>query len=603
VISTNAYITNFSPLFGGDGTLVMVTGVNFSSVTNVTFNGVLSQAVTFRGVNQINVTAPNGVTTGPLVVISSNGHNFSSISNQLTAATNFYVQPVIRSFSPSPVRPGTNMTILGTNFTGASSVLFAGVSAQSFTVLSNNAIQAVVPTNTSSGVIQVSSPAGPGLSTSNFLMAPAIYSFSPGSGVVGTTVTVNGAGLNEQSPHPTVTVGGGTVTTFGTITANALSFNVPATASSGAIIITTTNGSITSSQLFYLPPTISSFTPGAGGSGTIVTINGSNLTNATSVTFNGAAATAFNVTNNSVIGAVVPAGVISGTISVTTPGGVATSTGVFFGPPSISSFTPTHGLPGTNVTITGLNFTNATAVLFNGLAAASFTMTNNTTIGAVVPNGATTGPITVQGPGGTNSSALNFTIDSADLGITVTESPNPVFVGSNFVYTIVVTNIGPVSATNVRVTNTLATGVTLKAFTATQGTVAGVNPVIGALGPINNGASATVTLTVVSTAIGSITNRATVASDLTDPNPANNTAFTTTTVWPLPFLSITNLMSNSLLRVSWPAPLNGFTLQFTTNLSTNIFWTNDTGSKVVSGTNVSVIETNIGTARFFRLTN
>jgi hypothetical protein len=49
--------------------------------------------------------------------------------------------------------------------------------------------------------------------------------------------------------------------------------------------------------------------------------------------------------------------------------------------------------------------------------------------------------------------------------------------------------------------------------------------------------------------------------------------------------------------------LSGFTLQFRTDLSTNISWTNDPGSKVVSGANVSVIETNIGTARFFRLTN
>jgi hypothetical protein len=83
---------------------------------------------------------------------------------------------------------------------------------------------------------------------------------------------------------------------------------------------------------------------------------------------------------------------------------------------------------------------------------------------------------------------------------------------------------------------------------------------------------------------------------------ANNSASINTTVWPLPFLSITNLMSNSLLRVSWPAPLSSFTLQFNTNLSTNL-WNNDAGAKVVSGTNVSVIETNIGTAKFFRLTN
>src|SRR5262249_23925916 len=150
-----------------------------------------------------------------------------------------------------------------------------------------------------------------------------------------------------------------------------------------------------------------------------------------------------------------------GPISVTTPGGTATSTGVFLGPPSIINFTPTHGSAGTNVTITGSNFTNATAVLFNGVTAVFF-VTNNTTIGAIVPGGATTGPITVQGPGGTNTSAGNFTVDSADIGISVTAAPNPVSLGSNLVYTITVTNLGPVGASNVRLTNMLANNVRLR---------------------------------------------------------------------------------------------------------------------------------------------
>jgi hypothetical protein len=73
-------------------------------------------------------------------------------------------------------------------------------------------------------------------------------------------------------------------------------------------------------------------------------------------------------------------------------------------------------------------------------------------------------------------------------------------------------------------------------------------------------------------------------------------------VWPLPLLSITNLMSNDLVRISWPAPLSNFTLQYRTDLSTNVFWTNDPAPKVVIGTNVTVIKTNLGTPQYFRLT-
>lgn len=606
VISTNAYVTNFSPLFGNGGTQVTITGVNFLSITNVSFNGALGTSA-ILGEGQITVNAPNGVTTGPLLLISKNGpsHNFSTISNQVVpSATNFFVQPIVTTFSPTLVRPGTNVTISGTNFTGITAVLFGGVNAVSFIVTNNNSIGAVVPTNTSTGGIQINSPyTGPGFSTSNYRMLPTIYSFSPSFGSAGTVVTVTGAGLNEQSPNPTVTVGSGTVTSFGTVSANSLSFSVPATATTGFITITTTNGSISSTQLFYLPPGISSFTPIGGGAGTMVRINGSNFTNATAVSFNGVAAAGFVVTNNTTIGAIVPAGVTSGTISVTTPGGTATSTAIFLGAPSISSFTPIHGLPGTNVVITGINFTNATAVLFSGPVAASFTVSNNTTIAAIVPTGAITGPITVQGPGGTNTSAATFTIDSTDIGVSVTASPNPVFVGSNLVYTIVVTNLGPISASNVRLTNLLAPSVTLQSATVSQGTLdTGVNPITGDLGTVNDNASASVTLTVRPTEVGTVTNTASVASDLSDSNPANNLSVITTTVWPLPLLSITNLKSNDLLQVSWPAPLSGFTLQFSTNLSTNI-WTTDNNSRTVNGTNVSVIETNLDTARFFRLTN
>ena len=70
----------------------------------------------------------------------------------------------------------------------------------------------------------------------------------------------------------------------------------------------------------------------------------------------------------------------TGTITVTTPGGTATSSGTFtFIPaPTITSFTPTSGGAGTVVTITGTNFTGATAVAFGGTAAASFTVTSAT---------------------------------------------------------------------------------------------------------------------------------------------------------------------------------------------------------------------------------
>ena len=72
--------------------------------------------------------------------------------------------------------------------------------------------------------------------------------------------------------------------------------------------------------------------------------------------------------------------------------------------PTISSFTPLTARAGETVTITGTNFTGATAVSFGGTAAASFTVVNATTITAVLGTGAN-GDVSVTTPGGTKTLA------------------------------------------------------------------------------------------------------------------------------------------------------------------------------------------------------
>lgn len=604
VIGSGPYATNFSNSSGGvtgaGGTAVTVKGVHFTSVTNVSFNGKMGTSFTKTVVDQVTITAPSGVTSGPLLLLCSNAANNFSTSNNIFGATNFFAPPVITGFAPSSGRANTNIIINGTNFLGASSVTFNGASA-TFTVINNYSIQATAPAGVSTGPVQIQVPYGSQTST-NFRVLPTISGFSPGSGPAGTTVTLAGANLNEvaAAAKPTVSFNG-TAATVSSFSASSITCTAPSGAS-GTITVTTTNGSDTSSQIYYFPATLSSIAPTNGLTGTLVKITGANLTNASAVYFNGAAAS-FTVTNNNAIGATAPAGVTSGPIVVVTPAGGATNNAlIFYAPPTISSFLPTHGLPGTNVTITGSSFTNATAVQFNGLNAASFTVVNNSTITAVVPNSAQTGPITVAAPGGTNASASNFTIDNTDLAITITDSPDPVFVGSNLVYTIVVTNAGPSAATNVKVTNSLPANVALKSAGASQGTViTNAITVYGLLGTINSGAKATVTITLSSTNVGTLTDTAWVVNDLIDSNMANNTNSITTTVWPLPLLSIQNLGTNTM-KISWPAPLSNFTLQYKTVLTTNVLWTNLTNGRTLTSSNIFVTDTNTGN-RFYRLTN
>jgi hypothetical protein len=77
--------------------------------------------------------------------------------------------------------------------------------------------------------------------------------------------------------------------------------------------------------------------------------------------------------------------------------------------PGISDKNPESGPVGTQVTITGVNLSGATAVAFNGTAAPIISDTA-TSVVTQVPAGATTGLITITTPAGTATTKHNFVI-------------------------------------------------------------------------------------------------------------------------------------------------------------------------------------------------
>lgn len=83
------------------------------------------------------------------------------------------------------------------------------------------------------------------------------------------------------------------------------------------------------SVLCYAQPSISGFSPLSAASGMTLTINGTNFTGATAVSFGGTAAASFTVVSATKITAVVAAG-SSGAVQVTTPAGNATRSGFIY---------------------------------------------------------------------------------------------------------------------------------------------------------------------------------------------------------------------------------------------------------------------------------
>jgi hypothetical protein len=80
--------------------------------------------------------------------------------------------------------------------------------------------------------------------------------------------------------------------------------------------------------------------------------------------------------------------------------------------PTITSFTPSTGGPGTSVTITGTNLSGASAVSIGSLVITDYTVVSATSITLVVPtaSAAVSGQLTVVTPGGTATSTASFNL-------------------------------------------------------------------------------------------------------------------------------------------------------------------------------------------------
>ena len=255
-----------------------------------------------------------------------------------------------------------------------------------------------------------------GNTNGNSLGGSVFYSFDVGfkplvdlvtwSAKVGKTVEILGQGFTGTTDVSF----NGVNAAFSNVSDTYLTATVPAGALTGPVTVTTLTNTMKSNRAFLVTPQIKSFTPASGIVGTSVTITGVSLIQATKVTIGGKPAS-FTANSDTQVTATVPPGAKTGAkITITTPGGIASSPLAFSVVPSITSFSPTSGPVGTAVTITGNSFKSATKVTFGGVAATSFQVISDTQVDALVPTGAVTGPIAVTTPGGTGTSATNFTV-------------------------------------------------------------------------------------------------------------------------------------------------------------------------------------------------
>lgn len=248
------------------------------------------------------------------------------------------VPPGIQSFSPASGPAGTAVTVLGPGLREATEVSLGGAQA-TFRIIhveDRAAILLTVPSAATSGPILVRTPLGSATSAFAFTVtgtaaAPAITSFAPAQGPVGTVVSITGTGFTSGA---SVAFNGTDAGEATFVSDTQLSATVPAGATTGPIFVTTPGGTATSAAAFTVQtpaarPAVNGFLPLAGPVGTSVAIVGTGFTAGATVAFGGSAAASVTFVAATQLNAMVPAGAASGPITVTTAAGSATSAASF----------------------------------------------------------------------------------------------------------------------------------------------------------------------------------------------------------------------------------------------------------------------------------
>lgn len=413
--TTYPQVNSFVPTQAGTGTTITISGANFIGTTGVSFGGIPAASFTVVNSSTISAVVGNGA-SGAISVTAPYG------SGQLNGFV-FAGPPVIFSFSPASAMTGDTVTIIGQNFNQATAVSFGGVAAASFIIVAPNIIRAVVGSGTSGSVSIITSYGTGSLPGFTYLSIPLISSFNPTSAATGSVVVITGINFSSVTA---VSFGGVPASSFTIINPTTINA-VVGNGASGNIVVTNSFGSDSLPDFSYIPPPIiSSFTPVSAGTGTIVTISGTNFINATSVRFGGTNASSFNIVSATTITAVVDLG-SSGNVSVTSPSGTGILAGfVFTPPPKISSFSPVSGPVGTMVTISGSNFSDIAAnnIVYFGSVKGQVTSASANSLTVLVPVSASYHRITVT--------VNNLTAFSEKPFIVTFSGGNSIFTATSF---------------------------------------------------------------------------------------------------------------------------------------------------------------------------
>ncbi|WP_285571921.1 IPT/TIG domain-containing protein [Geothrix limicola] len=447
VLAPAPTITGLNPTSGMVGSSVTITGTNLTGATAVAFDGTAA-TFTVNSATQITATVPVGAHFGEVSVTTPGG---TAMGPFFTVSPS--TAPTLSGINWPAANVGVNVILTGTNLSGATLVSFNGTAASAFTVNSPTQITVTVPVGATSGAISVTTPGGTALGplfTVTSDPAPAITNFGPNPMTDYHALLVSGTNLLNGSR---VYIGNalvGVMKDSWTGNTGNYIYDLPVGTLGGKIRLEGPNGtafSATDLAFNFSLPTVASLSPTSGYPGSSVTVTGTNLKYLATVSFNGVPSVPTSWTDTQVV-VLVPAGASTGTVRATNASGSAdgpTFTVLAAPAPTLTDLSPAFGQPGNLLTLTGTNFFGTSAVSFNGTPAVTYTVLSPTQITVIVPDGASTGPVSVTTPSGTAVGPVFTSLPDAMMPRINDFNPSE---GGNWA-TIYITGVNLQTATNV----------------------------------------------------------------------------------------------------------------------------------------------------------
>jgi hypothetical protein len=408
-VEAGTAITSLVPPRGAPGDELRIVGTGFSDDRRRVrvFLDTRPLAVTAATTTEIRVTIPNGPASGRIVVETPGRGRVSS-------AEPFVVQlrPEVQSFAPTGAPPGGRVVIRGRNFGGDVRAVEVRLGTEALRVrrVTDTEIEVEVTERAAGGNFDVKVHELTTRATQPFdvLVPVAVTDFTPRSGPAGTEVTIRGRGFSRVPAENHVTLSGSAAEVV-SAAPDAIVVRVPGATSAPLAIAVDRNGSTRTDRPFVVttPPTITAVEPATGAPGTEVTIRGTRFgTERGLVTVRlGERAIPLRVLENERIVVTIPEGSTTARLSVSVRlQGTATSAEDFrvLEPFRLRVMRPPMGFPGRAVHVVGSGFVEGARVIFQGAEATPVTPIRVTPneLRVLIPEGARTGSVTVELPGG-----------------------------------------------------------------------------------------------------------------------------------------------------------------------------------------------------------